>query len=101
MKKLILPALALVAFTFSSCEKETTATTATVSTANNTDDPYKLELNAVAVGTCYAHTSQSFTKSPGDYSYKLTQMSGYVLYPTTYAGNFTLNAGKDIQLTFP
>lgn len=99
MKKLLI--IALVAMLFQSCDKAAQSTTATVSTANNTDDPYKLELNASTVGTCYAHQSQTFTKSPGDYSYKLTQMSGYVLYPTTYAGNFTLDAGKDIQLSFP
>lgn len=86
-----------------SCEKETPQiTTGEISFVNSSAHPYSLHLNGALQANIYAGKFYDIKQAPaGSYSYKLTQLSGYILYPTILNGSFTLDPGKKAVVTFP
>jgi hypothetical protein len=102
MKKLIIGLL--VALLFASCEKENTSTTTAgtiISWVNNTSNPYKIEVDNKQITTINGGQYYDQSIAPGSYNYKITQLSGYILYPTVYAGPVTIEAGQKKVVSFP
>ncbi len=61
-------------------------------------NPYLIEINGnsnVVQGNSY----KDYTLEKGTYYWKVTQQSGYLVYPTVQDGNITLDQDKEI--TFP
>ena len=115
MKKLIISALALLAF--ASCEKENTSTTTTggggnggggttpntgiISWVNNSKNPYRIELNNSNQGTVNGNYYWDQTLTAASYNYKITQVSGYVFSPTVLSGSITVYKNDKLVVTFP
>lgn len=69
---------------------------------NNSSNPYNVFVNNVLkISNLAGNTSNIYFYPPGNYSIRVEQQSGYVLYPTikTYTG--TLNCGSILTTTFP
>ena len=110
MKNLILKGfliVSLVMFGLTSCEKDddndspssqTTTPTYELRFTCTSDNPYLIEVNGnsdVISGNSY----RSYTFDKGTYSWKVTQQSGYALYPTVKEG--TVNLDQDKEIVFP
>ncbi len=54
------------------------------------DDPYLIYVNGAYKGTVPAFGLKTYVISPGTYSTKYTQASGYVLYPTEFTSSVTI-----------
>jgi hypothetical protein len=92
----------------SSCSKDNSTTggnsssnTGTISWVNNSNNPYELRVNNSYVGSISGLSYYDQEKNAGSYSYKLTQQSGYILYPTVLTGNVNVEKGKKVVLSFP
>ncbi len=102
MKNLILGLL--ICLFLISCEKETTTTTTAgtiISWVNNSSNPYKIEVNNTLITSINGGQYYDQSIAPGSYNYKITQLSGYVLYPTILSGAIGINSGEKKIVTFP
>jgi hypothetical protein len=102
IKKITL--LLATAAILTSCSKENSSTgsnTGTISWVNNSNNPYELRVNNAYVISISGLSYYDQEKNAGSYSYKLTQQSGYILYPTVVTGNVTAEKGKKIVVSFP
>ncbi len=85
--------------TFSSCSKDEDATPSyELRFTNTSDNPYLIEVDGSS-NTVSGHTFKNYTLEKGTYSWKVTQQSGYVLYPTIQEG--TVNLDQDKEIVFP
>ena len=69
---------------------------------NNSINPYNVYVNNVLkISNMPGGTTNSYFYSPGNYSIRVEQQSGYIFNPTiqTYSG--TLNCGGTLTTTFP
>lgn len=104
MKKLLFVLFA--ALTVSACDKDSTSTTTTddmaeISWVNNTSHSYLINLNGSNVKYLAGGAYWDQEVNPGSFTFKITQQSGYVLYPTVYNGSVTLSAGQKTVISFP
>lgn len=77
--------------------------TGTLVFKNTSPNPYKVELNG---NTLYSNmnggTSNTRYYAPtGDYTIKVTQLSGYLISPTVKSYTGTLSCGSTLSTTFP
>ena len=111
MKKLILKGvliLSLVMFGLSSCEKNDdndspSSTEPTIQTYElrftcTSDNPYLIEVDGTT-NIINGHSYKKYILDKGTYSWKVTQQSGYALYPTVKEG--TVNLDQDKEIVFP
>ena len=100
MKNIILKSLvviSLIAFSLTSCEKDENSSTTKyelrfTSTSSN---PYKVEVagnSDIIQGNSYI----KYDLEKNTYSWKVTQQSGYAVYPTVREGTVTLDQDKEI-----
>ncbi|MCX6172276.1 MAG: hypothetical protein NT048_05490 [Flavobacterium sp.] len=69
---------------------------------NNSSNPYKVYVNNVLKITNLAgNSTDSYFYSPGNYSIRVEQISGYLLYPTIKTYMVTLNCSGILTTTFP
>lgn len=73
----------------------------TISWVNNSGNPYRLELNGSAVKDLSGGHYWDQQVDPAAYSWKVTQLSGYVLYPTVRSGTFAVYSGQKKVISFP
>lgn len=88
-------------FFFSSCEKDDTlpvTPTYNLRFTSTSDNPYLVEINGDS-DILSGKTYRDYKLNKGTYSWKVTQQSGYVLYPTILSG--TVNLNQDKQIVFP
>ena len=103
MKKLTLKRvliLSLVIFGLSSCGKDDSLITPTYELrfTCTSDNPYLIEVDGNS-DVVSGHSYVTYTLDKGTYSWKVTQQSGYVLYPTEREG--TVNLNQDKEIVFP
>ena len=86
--------------TFSSCSKDNENATPSYQLrfTNTSDNPYLIEVNGGS-NVLSGNSFKNYTLNKGTYSWKVTQQSGYVLYPTIKDG--TVNLDKDKEIIFP
>lgn len=77
-------------------------TTATVYFKNTTSDPYKMEIDGASQGDLPSGTtSNGYTITSGiGHELKVTQQSGYVLYPTVNKKTITLSTGDSYTFSW-
>ncbi len=102
--------MAVVATTFFSCAKDDDQSltksiceqnnTGEVSVSNTQSDPYKVYVNGGYKQLVSSKSKTSFDLSPGTYTIKLEQSSGYVLYPTVYTKSVTINQCRTSYCSF-
>ena len=114
MKTKILLSIFYFALFFSACKKDPTSpgngttaqpgcvtnNTGSVYFQNNLSDPYNCDIDGSFVGTVSkSSTSTGYTTTAGNVSYKATQASGYLIYPTVYQSTATLSQCGTLTIT--
>ncbi len=86
--------------TFSSCSKDNEDVTPSYELrfTNTSDNPYLVEVDGSS-NVLSGNTFKNYTLKKGTYAWKVTQQSGYVLYPTIQEG--TVNLDQDKEIVFP
>jgi hypothetical protein len=86
--------------TFSSCSKDNENVTPSYELrfTNISDNPYLVEVDGSSV-ILSGNTFKNYTLEEGTYAWKVTQQSGYLLYPTIQDG--TVNLNQDKEIVFP
>lgn len=86
--------------TFSSCSKDNEDVTPSYKLrfTNTSDNPYLVEVDGSS-NVLSGNTFKNYTLGKGTYAWKVTQQSGYVLYPTIQEG--TVNLDQDKEIVFP
>lgn len=100
MKKIIFKTfflLGVLSVLMSSCEKEDDSNFELRFT-NISSNSYSLEVNGGS-STISGGTFVNYDLKKGTYSWKVTQLSGYLLYPTIKEG--TVNLDQDKEVVFP
>lgn len=98
---LFIASLLFVAFTFTSCEKETSKDkdkkqceinhTGSLILSNYQDDPYKVFVNGVDFGILQPNqTSSEHQVASGTVVIRFVQQSGYLVYATVYEWNVSI-----------
>ena len=92
--------LMLAVVTTAGCKKEDEETTPRFELrfSNSSDNPYLVEVNGTS-SVLDGHTFKDYNLERGTYAWKVTQQSGYVLYPTVKEG--TVNLDGDKEVIFP
>lgn len=62
---------------------------------STSDNPYLIEIDGTS-NVISGHTYKDYTLEQGTYPWKVTQQSGYLLYPTIKEGTVTLDQDKEI-----
>lgn len=62
---------------------------------NTSSNPYSVEVNG-ETDILSGNTFKNYTLRKGTYAWKVTQQSGYVLYPTIEQGTMTLDQNREI-----
>ncbi len=74
----------------------------TLAFKNTSTYPYTIYVNNVALGTLNGNSNYSFPYALiGNYSIRVLQNSGYIVYPTDETFTGTLNCGSTLTTTFP
>ena len=87
--------------TFSSCSKDNdddATPSYELRFTNTSNNPYLVEVNGSSTSLS-GNTFKNYTLEKGTYAWKVTQQSGYVLYPTVQDG--TVNLDQDKEIVFP
>jgi len=82
----------------SGCKKDETTPNYELRFTNTSDNPYLIEVDGTS-NTISGNTYKNYSLEKGTYSWKVTQQSGYVLYPTIKEG--TVNLDNDKEIVFP
>ena len=102
MKKLIIlftvSLLMIGVISLSSCKKETQITNYELRFTNTSSNPYFVEING-KTSTLIGNTFKNYDLPKGTYAWKVTQQSGFILFPTVKQGTVSLDQDKEI--TFP
>ncbi|RLD68667.1 MAG: hypothetical protein DRI87_10305 [Bacteroidetes bacterium] len=99
MKNLLIILTALL-LTFSllistGCKKEDARPSYELRFTSTSDNPYLIEIDGTSE-VIPGHTFKNYILEQGTYPWKVTQQSGYVLYPTVREGTITLDQDKEI-----
>lgn len=65
---------------------------------NTSDNPYLVEVDGSSA-ILHSHTFKDYDLERGTYAWKVTQQSGYILYPTVREG--TVNLDREKEVVFP
>lgn len=93
--RLFIIAVCFVTIGFSSCTEDAITPTYELRFTSTSDNPYLIEVNGsseVIPGNTYI----SYFIPQVTYAWKVTQQSGYLLYPTVREGTVTLDEDKEI-----
>jgi hypothetical protein len=86
------------AISFSGCAKEDITPTYNLRFTSTSNNPYLVEVDGTST-VLPGNTYKDYKLKKGTYAWKVTQQSGYVLYPTVQSG--TVNLDQDKQIVFP
>lgn len=76
--------------------------TGAVTFVNNSSNPYRVYANNTIVYESMTGKSTEIELLPsGQYTFRVLQLSGYVLYPTDQSNTGNLQCGGTLSLTFP
>ncbi|MDY0077026.1 MAG: hypothetical protein RBR87_07085 [Bacteroidales bacterium] len=91
--------IALLSFSSCSKDKEDNATPSyELRFTNTSNNPYLVEVDGNS-NILSGNTFKNYTLKKGTYAWKITQQSGYILYPTVKDG--TVNLSQDKEIVFP
>ena len=68
---------------------------------NNSSNPYNVYVNDQLLITMDGNSTKSYYYPPANYSIKVVQQSGYVLYPTIQTYNVTSSCNSILTTSFP
>lgn len=90
----------IFAIGFSACEKEedSSSTTYELRFTNTSSNPYQIQVDGTT-SSLSGNTFKEYSLKKGTYSWKVTQISGYLMYPTIQEG--TVNLDQDKEIVFP
>ena len=90
--------LSIIVVFISSCLKSG----GSIKIINNSDNPYSITLNGTSKGTINGHETKNLVSiTAGTYTITVTQLSGYLIYPSVYSTSLTLENGKTYNWSFP
>ncbi|MCC6600571.1 MAG: hypothetical protein IT223_07830 [Crocinitomicaceae bacterium] len=98
IKLLAIVAIITGAVFFSGCTKESVSPIYNLRFTCTSNNPYLVEVNGKS-NVLSGNTYKDYRLEKGTYSWKVTQQSGFVLYPTIQSG--TVNLDQDKQIVFP
>lgn len=77
-------------------------TTGSIQAINNSSNPYNVYVNGALQFTQSGGTSHTITNvSPGYYTIRVLQQSGYIVYPTDETFNGNVTAGNTLIISYP
>jgi len=100
-KQLLILLVLLLTLSFvitTGCKKDESRPNYSLRFTNTSENPYLIEIDGTS-STINGNTFKNYSLVQGTYPWKVTQQSGYLLYPTVKEGTVTLN--KDKEIIFP
>lgn len=106
MKRLLLIAITAIAFTGCTKDDKNTGTSGgsdmgTIQFINNSNNPYRVYLNNNEIAEQKGNTSFSKSVSTGFYKVTVSQVSGYLVYPTVKNYEFNVAKGANEIVSYP
>lgn len=97
---LLLSIILIVLVSTSGCKKEEQETVSKFELrfTNTSDNPYLVQVSRTS-SSLQGQTFKGYNLERGNYAWKVTQQSGYILYPAVEEG--TLNLHRDKEVVFP
>ena len=83
------------------CGKDENESNGSIRLTSNSSNTYQVEINNNNRGTISGMSFSDYSLAPGSYEIVLTQLEGFVLYPTVVTYNTSLTAGEKQEFLFP